>query len=65
MLVLPGQLFAYYICSEEIRRIRKYAEARLGAAFELRQFHDIVLRTGAVPLSALGERIEHWVAMGR
>jgi uncharacterized protein (DUF885 family) len=44
----------------EIDAIRATAEARLGDRFDIRSFHDAVLRTGSVPLSTLRRTIEGW-----
>jgi uncharacterized protein (DUF885 family) len=45
----------------EIVRLRALAAERLGAAFDLRQFHDLVLRVGALPLPALARTVERWI----
>jgi uncharacterized protein (DUF885 family) len=38
------------------------AASRLGTAFDLKQFHDLVLRTGILPLAALARTVERWSA---
>jgi uncharacterized protein (DUF885 family) len=53
----PGQALAYKIGQLEIRRLRSEAEAALGAAFDIRRFHDAVLGHGALPLSVLRESV--------
>lgn len=58
----PGQALAYKIGEIEIRRMRARAETALGAKFDRRQFHDALLRNGALPLSVAGEEIDAWVA---
>ena len=45
----------------EIRRLRGEAERALGARFDLREFHDLVLADGAVPLWVLGESVQAWM----
>jgi uncharacterized protein (DUF885 family) len=60
-VVWPGQALAYKVGQLEILRLRDAARARLGAAFDLREFHDRVLEVGPVSLSLLRERIEGWV----
>jgi uncharacterized protein (DUF885 family) len=57
----PGQALAYKIGEREIRRLRADAEARLGARFDLKAFHDLLLGGGAVSLPVLRERVEAWV----
>lgn len=50
---LPGQALAYKMGSLKIHELRRQAQARLGAAFDLRRFHDHILEAGPMPLSAL------------
>jgi uncharacterized protein (DUF885 family) len=45
----------------EIERLRHEAEQRLGSSFDIREFHDRVLESGAVPLSLLRSHIESWL----
>lgn len=58
----PGQALAYMVGCEHIAALRADAAKRLGAKFDLRAFHDEVLRHGAVPLSVLTSLIDAWVA---
>lgn len=58
----PGQALAYMIGKREIMRVRKDAQEKLGARFDLKQFHEVVLRNGAIPLSVLAEEVAAWVA---
>ncbi len=58
----PGQALAYMTGRLEIVRLRREASERLGARFDLREFHDVVLRAGSLPLPALANTIERWVA---
>jgi uncharacterized protein (DUF885 family) len=58
----PGQALAYKLGELEIRRLRKDAEQRLGARFDLRAFHDALLGSGAVSLPVLRAQIDAWVA---
>jgi len=60
----PGQAPAYKLGEMTIRRLRAKAEKSLGAAFDIRKFHDVVLALGSVPLSELEARIEAFIAGG-
>jgi uncharacterized protein (DUF885 family) len=57
----PGQALAYMVGRREIVRLRAEAAERLGARFDLREFHDLVLRAGILPLPALDRTVERWV----
>ena len=57
----PGQALAYMVGRREIVRLRTEAAARLGARFDLRDFHDLVLQAGILPLPALARTVERWV----
>ena len=59
-IVWPGQALAYKIGQLEILRLRAAARERLGARFEIKDFHDTVLGAGAVSLPALRDRVESW-----
>ncbi|HZJ62705.1 MAG TPA: DUF885 domain-containing protein, partial [Kofleriaceae bacterium] len=56
-LAWPGQALAYKVGELELLRVRGEVEARDGAAFSLRGFHDAVLAEGSLPLPILDERI--------
>ncbi|WP_086934393.1 DUF885 domain-containing protein [Agarilytica rhodophyticola] len=58
----PGQALAYKIGELKIRELRAMAEESLGDKFNVRYFHDAVLRNGAVPLTVLENLITDWVA---
>lgn len=61
-IVYPGQATAYKIGMLEILRLRGIAEEALGESYDIRDFHDVVLTQGAMPLSVLEERVNAWVA---
>jgi uncharacterized protein (DUF885 family) len=46
----------------EIRRLREEAKQKLGSKFDIREFHDVVLEDGTMPLWVLREKVERWVA---
>lgn len=60
-IVMPGQATAYKIGMIKIVELREDARARLGDAFDIRDFHDVVLKDGPVPLEILEENVEAWI----
>ena len=61
-IVMPGQATAYKIGMIKIVELREDARAKLGDGFDIRDFHDVVLKDGPVPLQILEENVEAWVA---
>ena len=61
-VMLPGQACAYKIGQLKIRALRAKAEQALGAKFSIKQFHNLVLQTGNVPLAVLEQAVDDWVA---
>lgn len=60
-IVMPGQATAYKIGMLKILELREDARERLGDAFDIRDFHDVLLKDGPVPLQILEENIEAWI----
>lgn len=61
-IVLPGQATAYKVGMMKILEVREKAKSALGDKFMLGEFHDVVLKNGAVPLDILDRSVEKWIA---
>jgi uncharacterized protein (DUF885 family) len=57
----PGQALAYKTGQLKILELRKEAEQKLGPKFDIRDFHDAVLRDGRLPLELLQEQVEKYI----
>lgn len=60
-IATPGQATAYKIGMLKIQEVRLNAEQALGESFDIREFHDIVLGAGALPLPLLEARVDRWI----
>ena len=61
-IVWPSQATAYKIGMLKILELRELAKKQLGSAFDLREYHDLVLKNGAVPMNILEENVRAWIA---
>lgn len=60
-LVWPGQALAYKIGELKIKELRDRAQKELGEKFDIREFHNQLLKQGALPLSLLEEEVDQWI----
>ena len=64
-IAMPGQATAYMVGKLKILELRERAQAELGDAFDMRDFHDAVLAEGPVPLSILEQKVDAMIAAGK
>ena len=64
-IVMPGQATAYTVGMLKIMELREKAKRALGPRFDIRDFHDVVLRSGALPLDLLEQQVDGWIAATR
>ncbi|WP_114521233.1 DUF885 domain-containing protein [Altererythrobacter sp. ZODW24] len=60
-IVYPGQATAYMIGKLKIMELRNRSQAALGDDFDIRGFHDVILKSGPVPLSIMEENVDAWI----
>ncbi|HEX4874872.1 MAG TPA: DUF885 domain-containing protein, partial [Sphingorhabdus sp.] len=61
-IAIPSQALAYKIGAMTIQKLKAKAQKELGAKFDVREFHNQVLNTGALPLAVLESKIDSWIA---
>ena len=61
-IAIPSQALAYKIGALTIQRLKAKAKKALGKKFDVREFHNQILNTGALPLTVLEKKIDDWIA---
>jgi uncharacterized protein (DUF885 family) len=64
-IAIPSQALAYKIGALTILRLKEKAKTAMGKKFDVREFHNQVLNTGALPLTVLEKKIDDWIAASR
>jgi uncharacterized protein (DUF885 family) len=64
-IAIPSQALAYKIGALTIQRLKDKAQKELGKTFDVREFHNQVLNTGALPLTVLETKIDAWIAASK
>lgn len=61
-MAIPGQALAYKVGQLKIAELRARASKALGKNFDIREFHDQILKDGSLPMSVLDAKIDRWIA---
>lgn len=64
-IVMPSQATAYKIGMNKILELRAFAQSQMGDQFDLRKFHEVVLKDGALPLNILEEHVYKYIASAK
>lgn len=64
-MAIPGQAVAYKVGEMKLLELRKKYEKQLGANFNIAEFHDQILKDGAIPLDILDAKMEAWAKKKR
>lgn len=64
-IVMPGQATAYMVGMIKLLELRELAKSELGEHFDIREFHNVVLKNGAVPLDVLEQLVKDYIASKR
>src|SRR6185369_565070 len=64
-IVMPGQACAYKVGMLKMQELRTRAQAELGPKFDQRQFHDVLLKNGALPLEILEEQVATYIQQAK
>jgi prolyl oligopeptidase len=62
-IIWPGQALAYMVGKREILALREEARKAMGPRFDIKDFHDVVLRNGAIPLTTLRRLVRGWAGI--
>lgn len=64
-IAIPSQALAYKTGALTIQRLKAKAQTELGSKFDVREFHNQILGTGALPLAVLEKKIDRWIAASK
>jgi uncharacterized protein (DUF885 family) len=60
----PSQALGYLLGKRKLLELRERSQQALGARFDLRDFHAVVIDSGTMPLAVLEQRVDAWIARG-